>query len=269
MALTPKQKRFADEYLVDLNATAAAVRAGLGPKGGFRTRETAAQAGHVMLTNADVAEYVTARQAEMSEQLSIDAKTVIKLYWDIATADASEIVSGLKRPCRHCYGIGFAYQWKSEAEYAEAYERELLAAERDKRLPVLPDCSGGFEYDWRLAPNQDCPQCEGEGRLEVRINDTSRLTGKARRLFAGIKQTRLGTEVKMRDQDGALRAVAAHLGITLESFRMSDPSNVPYTADMLAELGEDELEALEAARLKLDKVRELATAAVGKAKAVA
>lgn len=32
MALTPKQKRFVQEYLVDLNATAAAIRAGYSKK---------------------------------------------------------------------------------------------------------------------------------------------------------------------------------------------------------------------------------------------
>ncbi len=32
MALTPKQKRFVAEYLVDLNATAAAIRAGYSKK---------------------------------------------------------------------------------------------------------------------------------------------------------------------------------------------------------------------------------------------
>ena len=31
MALTEKQKRFVDEYLIDLNATQAAIRAGYSP----------------------------------------------------------------------------------------------------------------------------------------------------------------------------------------------------------------------------------------------
>lgn len=31
--LTPKQQRFVDEYLIDLNATQAAIRAGHSPKG--------------------------------------------------------------------------------------------------------------------------------------------------------------------------------------------------------------------------------------------
>ena len=32
MALTAKQKRFVEEYLIDLNATQAAIRAGYSPK---------------------------------------------------------------------------------------------------------------------------------------------------------------------------------------------------------------------------------------------
>ena len=47
--LTAKQQRFCDEYLIDLNATQAAIRAGYSPK-------TAAQAAARLLTNVKVQE---------------------------------------------------------------------------------------------------------------------------------------------------------------------------------------------------------------------
>ena len=37
MSLTAKQKRFCDEYLIDLNATQAAIRAGYSEKTAYRT----------------------------------------------------------------------------------------------------------------------------------------------------------------------------------------------------------------------------------------
>lgn len=51
MALTDKQKRFCDEYLIDLNATQAAIRAGYSPK-------TAEQTASRLLRNVKVQEYI-------------------------------------------------------------------------------------------------------------------------------------------------------------------------------------------------------------------
>lgn len=51
MALTPKQKRFCEEYLIDLNATQAAIRAGYSPK-------TAEQTASRLLRNVKVQEYI-------------------------------------------------------------------------------------------------------------------------------------------------------------------------------------------------------------------
>lgn len=49
--MTDKQKRFADEYLIDCNATRAAIRAGY-------SKKTARQAGQRMLTNVDIKTYI-------------------------------------------------------------------------------------------------------------------------------------------------------------------------------------------------------------------
>lgn len=69
--LTDKQQRFVDEYLVDLNATQAAIRAGYSPK-------TAEQQGARLLGNAKVAEAITAGQAERSERVQIDQDYVVR-----------------------------------------------------------------------------------------------------------------------------------------------------------------------------------------------
>lgn len=49
--LTAKQKRFADEYLIDLNGTQACIRAGYSPK-------TASEQSSRLLTNVNVKEYI-------------------------------------------------------------------------------------------------------------------------------------------------------------------------------------------------------------------
>tara|TARA_R110000851_G_scaffold330722_2_gene503890 strand:+ start:336 stop:794 length:459 start_codon:yes stop_codon:yes gene_type:complete len=70
MALTAKQQRFRDEYLVDLNATQAAIRAGYSEK-------TADQQGCRLLTNVKVAAAIAAAQADRSERTEISQDYVL------------------------------------------------------------------------------------------------------------------------------------------------------------------------------------------------
>lgn len=71
--LTPKQQRFVEEYLVDLNATAAAKRAGYSAR-------TAEWIGPQLLGKTHVAAAVTARRAALSEQTG---RTVAAVMADI------------------------------------------------------------------------------------------------------------------------------------------------------------------------------------------
>ena len=69
--LTAKQQRFCDEYLIDLNATQAAIRAGYSAK-------TAKQIGQENLTKPDIKNYIETRMAEMEAALVADSKEVMK-----------------------------------------------------------------------------------------------------------------------------------------------------------------------------------------------
>lgn len=62
MALTEKQKRFCDEYLVDLNATQAAIRAGY-------SKKTAKQIAQQNLTKLDIQEYIKKRMVKKEDAL--------------------------------------------------------------------------------------------------------------------------------------------------------------------------------------------------------
>ena len=57
MALNTKQKTFADEYIIDLNATQAAIRAGYSAK-------TAKEQGSRLLSNANIRAYINSRLEE-------------------------------------------------------------------------------------------------------------------------------------------------------------------------------------------------------------
>jgi len=70
VSLTPKQQRFVDEYLVDLNATQAAIRAGYSPK-------TADRQGHRLLKNAEIAQSVAAGREARAERTELTADWVL------------------------------------------------------------------------------------------------------------------------------------------------------------------------------------------------
>lgn len=82
--LTPKQARFVDEYLIDLNATQAAIRAGYSAK-------TANREGARLLSNADIAEAVERRKEERSKKVNIDAAWLLDRLSQEATADISDL----------------------------------------------------------------------------------------------------------------------------------------------------------------------------------
>ena len=69
--LTPRQKRFCDEYLIDLNATQAAIRAGYSEK-------TAKQIGQRLLTYVDLRNYIQERMAAKEKELIADSDEVLR-----------------------------------------------------------------------------------------------------------------------------------------------------------------------------------------------
>lgn len=65
-----RHERFCQEYLVDLNATRAAIRTGY-------SKKTAGQIGHELLKRPDVQERIAELKAERSERTKIDADWVL------------------------------------------------------------------------------------------------------------------------------------------------------------------------------------------------
>jgi phage terminase small subunit len=81
--LTPKQIRFVDEYMVDFNATQAAIRAGYKAK-------TAHVIGAENLRKPKIAEEIARRQKDLQRRTEISQDRVIKELARIAFADASD-----------------------------------------------------------------------------------------------------------------------------------------------------------------------------------
>ena len=86
MALTEKQKLFANEYLIDLNATRAYKSAY--PR--IKSDDVAAQAGSRMLRNVKVSEYIQKRIDERQKRTEVTQDMVIKELAAIAFAKATD-----------------------------------------------------------------------------------------------------------------------------------------------------------------------------------
>lgn len=71
MSLNFQQQRFVAEYLVDLNATQAAIRAGYSEK-------TAGSQGHDLLKKPEIAQAITDAQAERIERTNVTADRVLQ-----------------------------------------------------------------------------------------------------------------------------------------------------------------------------------------------
>ncbi|MBD8181668.1 MULTISPECIES: terminase small subunit [Pantoea] len=86
MALTDKQEMFCREYLIDLNATQAAIRAGYSEK-------TARASGCENLTKPDIQNRIAELKADRNEQVSVDAAYVLKRLIEIDQMDVLDILN--------------------------------------------------------------------------------------------------------------------------------------------------------------------------------
>lgn len=82
--LTPKQVRFIDEYLVDLNARQAAIRAGY-------SKKTAAEAGYENLNKPHIALAVEAKRKEVAAGVGITRERVLREMAAIAFSDVRKL----------------------------------------------------------------------------------------------------------------------------------------------------------------------------------
>ena len=199
--LTPKQERFVQEYLVDLNALQAAIRAGY-------SKDTAGAIGHENLKKPEIQAAIAKARQEQQERTQITADSVVKEVALIAFADPRDLVQHIVGSCRHCHGEGFKWQ-RTVSEMNHDREQWI---NKGKELSEF-DEKGGIGFNPHMDPNPVCPECVGRGQGRTFISDTRNLSPAAAALFAGVKETKYGLEVQMHSKLDAIEKLAKHLGI--------------------------------------------------------
>jgi hypothetical protein len=201
LGLTDLQQRFIDEYLVDLNGTQAAIRAGYSP-------DTARQMASENLSKPYLQVAIAEARQRQQERTHIEADRVVLEAWNIVFADPRELVQVKVGCCRHCWGEGFKFQ-RTIGEFNHDREQHALKG----GAPVDFDEKGGIGFDPLKPPHPACPDCGGDGHPRTVLADTRHLSAPARALYAGAKMTKYGVEVQMHDKAAFAEKLFKHLGL--------------------------------------------------------
>ncbi|MDV4308915.1 terminase small subunit [Acinetobacter nosocomialis] len=133
--LTPKQQRFVEEYLIDLNATQAAIRAGYSEK-------TANEIGAENLAKPSIAKAIQDALKERSERVQIDADYVLKRLVEIDQMDVLDIMDddGNVKPLRDWPKIWRQYISNIETismDDGEGWLKKIKWPDKVKNLELL------------------------------------------------------------------------------------------------------------------------------------
>lgn len=206
--LTEFERLFVDSYVIDRIGQRAIRR--LRPE--LRDTSAATEASR-MLRKVNVRAAVDAKLREIGLKFEMTAADVLSHWIKLARADPKSISRIRNVNCRHCYGIAHLFQWKDVNEWAAAIAAEAKDAAKNNRDPAPPSAEGGFGFIANLSPHAKCPQCLGEGKLDLFIADSHDIPEEDACLLAGYKQTKNGIEVLYHDQQAALLHIARYLGM--------------------------------------------------------
>lgn len=176
MGLTDKQRKFCDEYLIDLNATQAAIRAGYSPK-------TAEQTASRLLRNVKVQEYIAKRQKELSRSTEVTQERVIKELALIAfsnNADYAHVVEKKMKAEVDGMLVDILDEDGKPATYrtVEPVLTEELTEEQKRALAVIKKGRDGLEV--KSCDKVKALELLGKhlgiftDKIEANVNDTTR-----------------------------------------------------------------------------------------------
>lgn len=133
--LTEKQQRFVDEYLIDLNATQAAIRAGYSAK-------TAQEQGSQNLSKLMVQQAIAEQMADRSRRTGVNQDRIVLELARIAFAKITDIVDSEGKIKSTATDDDLAciesVKYKgSESETSSSVEREVKLSSKLKALELL------------------------------------------------------------------------------------------------------------------------------------
>ena len=139
--MTQKQKRFIEEYLIDLNATQAAIRAGYSP-------DTAQQTGSENLSKPVIRAQIDRAMAERSKRTGVNAERVVQELAKIAFVNAAEVIDPKTATVKEDAlpeDTAAIQSVKVKTFGEDGLEREIKMADKIKALELLGKHLGMFQ----------------------------------------------------------------------------------------------------------------------------
>ena len=155
--MTKKQKRFCEEYLIDLNATQAAIRAGYSP-------ETAYSIGQENLKEPELHTRISRAMAERSKRTGINADRVLTELAKIAFVNAADVIDASDATLREDAApedLAAIQSVKVKTFGEDGLEREIKMADKLKALELLGKHLGMFEDRLKVAAKVDTGKLDG------------------------------------------------------------------------------------------------------------
>lgn len=140
--LTAKQKRFCDEYLIDMNITQAAIRAGY-------SKKTAYAIGQENLKKPTLKEYIGKRMAEKEAKLVADQAEVMKYLTSVLRGQSQSeivVVEGTGEGCSEARTMQKAPDEKERLKAAELLGRAHMMFTDKVQQEVDMDLSITVDY---------------------------------------------------------------------------------------------------------------------------
>ena len=162
MALTQKQKLFIDEYLIDLNATQAAIRAGYSPN-------NADKIGSELLGKTRVSDAIKTAMAERSKRIGVNADRVVQELAKIAFVNATKVIdpkTAMVREDALPEDTAAIQSVKVKTFGEDGLEREIKMADKLKALELLGRHLGMFKDKMELSGGLDTEKTKLDDLLE-------------------------------------------------------------------------------------------------------
>jgi len=223
MALSHKQLRFVDEYMIDFNGTQAAIRAGYSPR-------TAGSQAYQLVTSHDIQAELKARTAKLSEHASITAAEIVERLAAILRANMRDY---LRITAKGELAVDFSRATPQQMAAVQHLEIDRAAGEdadgaKKFRLRLYDKIAAADKLLRYLGAYRDRVEHSGPegGPIELappKLNNEQRLKA-ILSLLAKVKAERLAAGDTRDPEDDLRAALRAEPVARLDEARVAEPA---------------------------------------------
>lgn len=138
-----RQKRFVDEYLIDLNATQAAIRAGYSQKYADRMA-------YKLVENSRVQEYITKRMNDRQKRTEITQDKVLLELAKIAFTNGSDFAKVVTKPHKELYYNRDAETYEEREvirQHVELVDTDALSDDKKAAISAIKETKFGIAVE--------------------------------------------------------------------------------------------------------------------------